>query len=426
MSKIGPKISILIPTFNRAPYLRYTLATCVAQDYDNLEIIVHDDASDDMTEAVVADFLAADSRVRYIRAQHNRGMRLNFEQGLTEVRGDYLICLGGDDALIPNQLAKLVDIINEFPNNVVTWPTASYLYPGARSGCGQLVAPHILFGRAYIQLLESSEYFSRQITNLWYVSDQKAPMLYVKSCIPMVIIKKIKDLSGGVFFKSSTPDGYSSFAISSVERSYLFTNRSFSMHGVSPNSAGLNYVGGNGGKEDLSQKFFKDNQSVTMAPQLGSIPYSPLISMMTADFIYQTDLIFSHGFSKSLSAEAIIKRALREMADGLYSEQKISREKTLLRKYADFAGKSEYYRDQISKIRRNSKVTLNGDAMSGAAIYLSADRVGVQNVLEAAHFIASYQNDKRIYAKMNIPNTLLNSLKYKFQSIIKNKSLSDV
>ena len=420
-----PRLSIIIPTYNRAEPLRHTLATCVAQSYEFVEFIIQDDASTDNTAEIVAEIAATDRRVRYVNSGTNAGMRRNFEQALKSATGDYVIILGGDDALIPESLVQLAALILQCPSDIITWPTIGFHYAAARAGKSQLITPHSIFAKSTVVKLSSKEYFARQAAQLFYANDLKSPMLYVKSCAPMKLVRQATKSSGGAFFKSSTPDGYSSFALASLIDSYVYTNTPFTMHGVCGNSAGLNYVAGKGGNQDYSEKFFRENIEVPMAPQLASAPYSPLITLMTADFLFQTDNLFSHGFSKHISIDTLIRKSMVELSDGLFSTSKIKRELDILHQIAKFHGKVDYFITALHKSRRNARKTLTGDAISPALLYLDGGSRGLENVYEAASFVKAHQNSRRIYAFLNPVEAIRNTVAYKKQSYQLGESLAD-
>ena len=71
-----PKVSICVPTHNRAGTLRNTIEAVLRQTYADWEMIICDDASADNTESVVAEY--QDGRIRYYRNQTNIGLDANF------------------------------------------------------------------------------------------------------------------------------------------------------------------------------------------------------------------------------------------------------------------------------------------------------------------------------------------------------------
>ncbi len=115
-----PRISILIPTYNRARYLADALESALAQDYPNYEVVVSDNASTDGTAEVVARYLA-DPRLRYYRNPENLGIGANWTKLLYDyARGDYGKCLPDDDYLVdPKHLQKAMAIIRRHGVRIV-------------------------------------------------------------------------------------------------------------------------------------------------------------------------------------------------------------------------------------------------------------------------------------------------------------------
>jgi len=93
-----PSVAISIPTYNRANgYMRAALASAVAQRYENLEIMVSDNASTDNTAEVVASF--NDPRIRYVKHPQNIGPANNFRYCVEGVTSDYVLMLHDDDLI---------------------------------------------------------------------------------------------------------------------------------------------------------------------------------------------------------------------------------------------------------------------------------------------------------------------------------------
>ncbi|WP_157662744.1 glycosyltransferase family 2 protein [Sulfuriferula sp. AH1] len=117
-----PKISVVIPTYNRAAYLDAAIASVLAQRGADFEIIVSDNCSQDETAAVVGKYLA-DSRVRYHRNEENIGMVRNWRKAVFEhASGDWFVLLSDDDYLVdPDYLAKASRLIEDNPSVVVVY-----------------------------------------------------------------------------------------------------------------------------------------------------------------------------------------------------------------------------------------------------------------------------------------------------------------
>lgn len=98
-----PRVSVILPTFNRSGYLRQAIESVLAQTYANFEIILVDDGSTDDTPAAVAAF--GDPRIVYLR-QNNQGRSAARNTGLRQARGEYIAFLDDDDLYLPQKLAS--------------------------------------------------------------------------------------------------------------------------------------------------------------------------------------------------------------------------------------------------------------------------------------------------------------------------------
>ena len=116
------KVSIIIPTFNRAKYLTRAVSSALAQDYNDMEVIVSDNDSTDDTGVVVESFMD-DKRFKYFKNSKNLGMAPNWRKALNEyATGDFFIILSDDDYLIDNQyISKAVKLINTDPEIVIVY-----------------------------------------------------------------------------------------------------------------------------------------------------------------------------------------------------------------------------------------------------------------------------------------------------------------
>lgn len=106
MSK--PLLTIGIPTYNRLDTLRRAVASALAQDCDDIEVLIADNTSTDGTEAYCRALSHRHAHVRYIRAPFNRGPTANFNRVLRDARGDYFLFLSDDDWLDPSYASRCV------------------------------------------------------------------------------------------------------------------------------------------------------------------------------------------------------------------------------------------------------------------------------------------------------------------------------
>lgn len=110
------KFSITIPAYKQK-YLNEAIESCLAQTYKDFELIIVDDASPEDLKSVVERF--QDSRIRYYRNEKNCGALKvvdNWNISLGYATGDYVICMGDDDRLLPNCLEEYSRLIEKYPD----------------------------------------------------------------------------------------------------------------------------------------------------------------------------------------------------------------------------------------------------------------------------------------------------------------------
>ena len=94
-----PLVTIGIPTYRRPQLLRRAIASALAQDHGDVEVVISDNASGDDTDAVCREAVAADRRVRYVPQRENIGAVPNFLAALAAGTGSLFMWLGDDDWL---------------------------------------------------------------------------------------------------------------------------------------------------------------------------------------------------------------------------------------------------------------------------------------------------------------------------------------
>jgi abequosyltransferase len=102
------KLSICIPTYNRAAFLSNTLDSIIAQATDEVEIVVSDNASTDNTEALVNEYQNRFPRIRYYRNAENLGADRNYLKVVELAQGEYCWLLGSDDALAKDAVMTML------------------------------------------------------------------------------------------------------------------------------------------------------------------------------------------------------------------------------------------------------------------------------------------------------------------------------
>lgn len=108
------KISIIIPVYNRAQTIGRAIESILKQSYQNFEIIVIDDGSEDKLDSVLANY--NDSRIKIVKHSKNMGVNAAKNTGFDNIVGDWFTILDSDDEIVvPNALEEFVDIIRKYP-----------------------------------------------------------------------------------------------------------------------------------------------------------------------------------------------------------------------------------------------------------------------------------------------------------------------
>lgn len=106
--KLSPKISVIVPVYNAEKFLDRCLKSITSQSYENIEIIVIDDGSNDNSAQICDEFSLLEPRAKVLH-EVNKGVSAARNLGLATAKGDYIYFADADDFLLPNCLSILVD-----------------------------------------------------------------------------------------------------------------------------------------------------------------------------------------------------------------------------------------------------------------------------------------------------------------------------
>lgn len=107
------KFSLIIPLYNKAPYIAQTLQSVLAQSFQEFEIIVVDDGSTDASVDIVKGF--QQPQIRLVQ-QPNAGVSVARNRGIDLATGDWIGFLDGDDSLHPDYFAGMVEMMKAYPS----------------------------------------------------------------------------------------------------------------------------------------------------------------------------------------------------------------------------------------------------------------------------------------------------------------------
>ena len=119
MTERIPLVSVGLPVYNGERYLAQALDCLLAQDLEDFEVIICDNASEDATAAIAADYVARDDRVSYHRNERNLGLSRNFKRTFELSRGKYFKWAAHDDWHPKDLLRACTEALESDPSAVL-------------------------------------------------------------------------------------------------------------------------------------------------------------------------------------------------------------------------------------------------------------------------------------------------------------------
>ena len=124
-----PKVSVIIPTYNRLPMLKEAVDSVLAQDFEDFELIVVDDGSTDGTAEEIERY---GKRVHLLQHPENRGVSAARNKGILRARGKYIAFLDSDDLWVKGKLKIQVTFLNDNPHYSLCYTDEIWIRKGRR------------------------------------------------------------------------------------------------------------------------------------------------------------------------------------------------------------------------------------------------------------------------------------------------------
>jgi glycosyltransferase involved in cell wall biosynthesis len=114
---MGIKVSVIMPVYNSAHYVRDAIDSILGQTHTDIEFIIIDDASTDDSVEIVKSY--SDSRIRLVVKDQNTGYTDSLNIGIETAKGDYIARMDSDDISFPDRFAKQIAVLEAEPRTVV-------------------------------------------------------------------------------------------------------------------------------------------------------------------------------------------------------------------------------------------------------------------------------------------------------------------
>ncbi len=390
-----PRFTVIIPQKDRAEYIGHTLKTCMIQDYPNFEVIVSDDCSEDNSVEVIQELANRDSRIKLFAHKEHLGMHDNFEFALNQVKPGYVIALGGDDGLVPGCIWKMYSILNKTGKQLLTWTPAGFAYPDKEGEQSTFFVKRKK--NSGVKIVKSKDYLNRIAKTFRYTTED-CPMFYVKGVASTELVERVKQRTPDhCFYYCPTPDGFSGVVLAGEVEDYAFTYEPLSIIGNTPKSQGKNYHRTDEKSKAEAQQFFNDSIRRTMHAELASQPYSPLVTLMTADYLLTAkDLPGWPGDFDMFSFEDLLKKSFSFISTSLFESEVLVRELEILREIATQHKLIKLFDDlyRTTQLKKRKGKPVEGFVLTHS-IRFDGRTIDINNVFDASlavNFVYNFYN----------------------------------
>ena len=228
------------------------------------------------------------------------------------------------------------------------------------------------------------------------------------------------------FYYCPTPDGFSGVVLAGEVEDYAFTNEPLSIRGSTNKSQGRNYYRTDKKSREEAQQFFNDNNRRMMHAELASQPYSPLVTLMTADYLLTAqDLPGWPGKFTPISFEALIRASFKWMERSLFENEVLVRELNILKEIAKQHDLLDLFNQLLVKSKR--KIVRSEDVygfLITNSLRFEGAELGINNIFDASlatNFVYNFYNRMSFNAIMafirNTCRIIIRSRKYKVEKL---------
>jgi len=111
-----PKISVVMPAYNAAEWLQYSIESILNQSFRDFEFLIIDDGSTDKTSSIISNYAKQDKRILYFRNKVNMGIEYSRNLGLAKAKGEFIACADADDISRSDRFNKQLDFFHANPD----------------------------------------------------------------------------------------------------------------------------------------------------------------------------------------------------------------------------------------------------------------------------------------------------------------------
>jgi hypothetical protein len=391
----APRFSVVIPTRDRAETLSFTLKSCLEQDFDDYEVVVCDQGSGAVQELIQS---CGSGRIRYLRTPETCSVVDNWNAAVAAARGELVLVLGSDDALMPYALRELDHLVGQTRSKLLTWPPpVTYLWPTAP--CPEEANYLIIPMERHITRIDSRERLAA--LGRLEASIGTMPNIY-HGLVHHSLIAELRERTGTVF---ATPfaDSYSAVCFAFLAGSYTSTSVPMTVTGFSATSFGAVFYAAK-----TSSSVYRETMQALSRAGIHHhrwVPQLPLESVILANsFQTAKEALFPEDGELVLDR----KRLASACVSGLWTDDEQERSELIgmIRDSLCDAPELVAWFDSTGPMNAPSRPRFRrswGPGFNGHSLFLKADELGVLDVAAAAALAARVLGYRATRIKYDLP-----------------------
>ncbi len=258
------KYSIIIPTLNGLPYIKDCIASILQQDFEDYELVISDNHSDDGT----LDYIQSlkDEKIVIVQPHMRLPIAEHWEFAIAKSKGDWVTVVGSDDGLMPYYFT-LAEILTQKAQengiNIIGSTRAYYFWDGCQHIYGDTSYSYTATNSYSYKSCHESLLKTLFCKNHQYFS---LPHIYTSSIIHKSALQKIRKRQQLKLITAIAPDASLAANLLLTQKQYIHSHIPLGIVGSSPSSNGVKTT-----QQVKSADFFQFNSKITLHSDLGNI-----------------------------------------------------------------------------------------------------------------------------------------------------------
>jgi glycosyltransferase involved in cell wall biosynthesis len=233
---VTAKFSVLLPTRNGGSFLAACIESILNQDFDDLELVISDNANVDETPDVIRKF-AGDKRMVCVRQDEVLSVTANWNKALAASSGQYILMMGDDDYLMPGYFSRVAEVIRQYEQpDCVLYNAFSFVAPHSINGNKQSFyrTTHFPYGKDLSNEMVLSSAHRLSIVRQMFRFEARIPLNMQTTLMSRPAIQRVS----GPIFRPPFPDHYALNALLLTAPRWVFLPEKLVVIGISPKSFG--------------------------------------------------------------------------------------------------------------------------------------------------------------------------------------------